>query len=164
MTGCKEANMPRRREVPVREVIPDAKYNNKLISRFITAIMKDGKKSVAQSILYDALGIIEEKTKQNPLKVFEQAVENVRPVIEVKSRRVGGSTYQVPTEIRPARRTALGIRWIISFSRKRSERGMARKLAGELMDAANSRGAAAKKKEDTHKMAEANKAFAHYRW
>jgi small subunit ribosomal protein S7 len=156
--------MPRRREVPEREIIPDAKYNNKLVSRFITAIMRDGKKSVAQSILYDAMGIIEGKTKQNPLKVFEQAVDNVRPVIEVKSRRVGGSTYQVPTEIRPARRTALGIRWIISFARKRSERGMARRLAGELMDAANSRGAAAKKKEDTHKMAEANKAFAHYRW
>ena len=156
--------MPRRREVPERPIIPDAKYNNKLVAKFINAIMKDGKKSTAESILYGAFDIIESKTSEEPLKVFEQALENVRPVIEVKSRRVGGSTYQVPTEIRPTRRTALGIRWIIGFARSRSERGMAQKLAGELMDAAGSKGASIKKKEDTHKMAEANKAFAHFRW
>ncbi len=126
--------------------------------------MIDGKKSVAESILYGAFNFIEDKTKEDPVKVFEKAIENVRPLIEVKSRRVGGSTYQVPTEIRPSRRTALGIRWIISYSRGRSEKGMANKLAGELMDAANQRGASIKKKEDTHKMAEANKAFAHFRW
>ena len=156
--------MPRRREVPERPVIPDSKYNNKLVSRFIKTIMRDGKKSLAESILYDSFDIIEKKTNESPLKVFEKALENVKPMIEVKSRRVGGSTYQVPTEIRPSRRTALGIRWVIGFARKRSERSMANKLAGELMDAANKRGASVKKKEDTHKMAEANKAFAHYRW
>ena len=145
-------------------MIPDPKYSNKLVSKFINSIMIDGKKSVAESILYGAFNTIEEKTKENPVKVFEKAIENVRPIIEVKSRRVGGSTYQVPTEIRPSRRTALGIRWIISYSRGRSEKGMAQKLAGELMDAANQRGATIKKKEDTHKMAEANKAFAHFRW
>jgi small subunit ribosomal protein S7 len=126
--------------------------------------MRDGKKSTATSILYDSFDIMAEKASEDPLKLFEQAVENVRPFIEVKSRRVGGSTYQVPTEIRPSRRTALGIRWIISFSRQRPEKGMARKLAGELMDAANRRGASIKKREDTHRMAEANKAFAHFRW
>ncbi len=126
--------------------------------------MIDGKKSVAESILYGAFNFIEDKTKEDPVKVFEKAIENVRPLIEVKSRRVGGSTYQVPTEIRPSRRTALGIRWIIRHSRGRSEKGMASKLAGELLDAANQRGASIKKKEDTHKMAEANKAFAHFRW
>ena len=156
--------MPRRREVPVRKINPDPKYSSELVAKFIRKIMRDGKKSVAEGILYDAFDIIEEKTKQPPLKVFEQAVENIKPFIEVKSRRVGGSTYQVPTEIRPSRRTALGIRWLIEFSRKRPEKGMSKKLAGELMDAANNRGAAAKKKEDTHKMAEANKAFAHFRW
>jgi small subunit ribosomal protein S7 len=156
--------MPRRREVPERPVIPDSKYNSKLASKFIKSIMRDGKKSLAESILYDALDIIEKKAGEPPLKIFEQALENVKPMIEVKSRRVGGSTYQVPTEIRPSRRTALGIRWIIDFSRKRSEKSMANKLAGELMDAANRRGASVKKREDTHKMADANKAFAHYRW
>ncbi len=156
--------MPRRREVPERPVIPDSKYNSKLASKFIKSIMRDGKKSLAESILYNALGIIEKKAGEPPLKIFEQALENVKPMIEVKSRRVGGSTYQVPTEIRPSRRTALGIRWIIDFSRKRSEKSMANKLAGELMDAANRRGASVKKREDTHKMADANKAFAHYRW
>ena len=156
--------MPRRREVPVRRVIPDPKYNSELVAKFIRKIMRDGNKSVAEKILYDAFDAIESKTKQPPLKIFEQAVDNIKPVIEVKSRRVGGSTYQVPTEIRPSRRTALGIRWIIEFARKRSEKGMAQKLAGELLDASNHRGAAAKKKEDTHKMAEANKAFAHFRW
>jgi small subunit ribosomal protein S7 len=156
--------MPRRREVPQRTVIPDAKYNSKLVAKFIASIMRDGKRSVAESIFYGAFDIIEQKVKAEPLKIFEQALDNVRPMIEVKSRRVGGSTYQVPTEIRPSRRTALAMRWVINFSRSRSERGFASKLAGELMDAANQRGGAVKKKEDTHKMAEANKAFAHYRW
>ncbi|MGD8250745.1 MAG: 30S ribosomal protein S7 [Desulfobacterales bacterium] len=156
--------MPRRREVPKRIVPPDAKYNSTLVSKFVRSVMRDGKKSVAERLLYDAFTIIEDKTKEAPLKVFEKALDNVKPMIEVKSRRVGGSTYQVPTEIRPSRRTALGIRWIIDFSRKRSEKGMAAKLAGELLDAASSRGGAAKKREDTHRMAEANKAFAHFRW
>ena len=156
--------MPRRKEVTERIVIPDSKFNSKLVAKFIRSIMRDGKKSLAESILYNALHIIEEKTKEPPLKIFEQAVDNTRPLIEVKSRRVGGSTYQVPTEIRPSRRTALGIRWIIDFARKRPEKGMSQKLAAELLDAANKRGASIKKKEDTHKMAEANKAFAHFRW
>jgi small subunit ribosomal protein S7 len=156
--------MPRRREVPERVIIPDSVYNSKLVAKFTNSIMLDGKKSVAERIVYKAFGIIQEKSKEDPLKVFEQAIDNVRPTIEVKSRRGGGSTYQVPTEIRPSRRTALGIRWLIGFAQKRSEKGMARKLAGELLDAANRRGSAIKKKEDTHKMAEANKAFAHYRW
>ncbi|MFH2220149.1 MAG: 30S ribosomal protein S7 [Pseudomonadota bacterium] len=156
--------MPRRREVPERTILPDARYSSKLVSKFISSIMRDGKKSKAESILYEALDIIQEKTSESPLKIFEQAVDNVRPMIEVKSRRVGGSTYQVPTEIRPSRRTALGIRWILGFARKRSEKSMAKKLAAELLDAANKRGASTKKREDTHKMAEANKAFAHYRW
>ena len=156
--------MPRRREVPKREILPDSKYNSKLVSRFVNALMRDGKKSTAESILYDALTIVENKANDSALKVFEQAIDNVRPVIEVKSRRVGGSTYQVPTEIRPARRTALGIRWMIGFALKRPEHGMSSKLAGEILDAANRRGATVKKREDTHKMAESNKAFAHYRW
>jgi small subunit ribosomal protein S7 len=156
--------MPRRREVPQRTIIPDAKYNSRLVAKFIASIMRDGKKSVAESIFYRAFDIIEQKAKGEPLKVFEQALDNVRPMIEVKSRRVGGSTYQVPTEIRPSRRTALAMRWVINYARSRSERGFANKLAGELLDAASQRGGAVKKKEDTHKMAEANKAFAHYRW
>ncbi|PIP36355.1 MAG: 30S ribosomal protein S7 [Desulfobacterales bacterium CG07_land_8_20_14_0_80_52_14] len=156
--------MPRRREVPVRESVADPSYDSKLVARFINALMKDGKKSTAESILYGAFEMIEKKVNESPVKIFEQAIENVKPIIEVKSRRVGGSTYQVPTEIRSSRRAALGIRWIISYARSRSEKGMAKKLAGELMDAANQRGASVKKKEDTHKMAEANKAFAHYRW
>jgi len=156
--------MPRRREVPERRIIADPKYDNKLVTKFIACIMKDGKKSVAESILYGAFDIIAQRTGKEPLKVFEQAVDHVRPLIEVKSRRVGGSTYQVPTEVRPSRRTALAIRWLIGFSRKRSEKGMATKLAGEFLDAAGNRGSSVKKKEDTHKMAEANKAFAHYRW
>lgn len=156
--------MPRRREVPERIIVPDSKYNSKLVSRFISCIMRDGKKSTAERIIYGAFDILEQKTGESPLKTFELAVENVRPMIEVKSRRVGGSTYQVPTEIRPARRTALGIRWIISFAGKRPEKTMARKLAGELLDAANQKGSSIKKREDTHKMADANKAFAHFRW
>ena len=156
--------MPRRREVPERVIIPDARFNSKLVSKFIASIMRDGKKSTAESLLYGAFDIISEKTKEEPLKVFEKALDNVKPMIEVKSRRVGGSTYQVPTEIRPSRRTALGIRWVIGFARSRGEKGFDAKLAAELMDAANGRGASVKKREDTHKMAEANKAFAHYRW
>lgn len=156
--------MPRRREVPERTIIPDAKYSSKIVAKFIASIMRDGKKSVAESVFYNAFDAIEEKSKNVPLKVFEQAIENVRPMIEVKSRRVGGSTYQVPTEIRPSRRTALAIRWLITYARGRSESGFSARLAGELMDAAANRGGAVKKKEDTHKMAEANKAFAHYRW
>jgi small subunit ribosomal protein S7 len=156
--------MPRRRDVPERPVISDPKYDSKLVSKFINCIMRDGKKSTAESLLYDAFEIMKKKAKDSPVKLFEQAVDNVRPLIEVKSRRVGGSTYQVPTEIRPSRRTALGIRWIIGYARQRPEKGMAKKLAAELMDAANNRGASVKKREDTHKMAEANKAFAHFRW
>jgi len=156
--------MARRREIPKRQIVPDAKYDSKLVSRFVHSIMKDGKKSKAQSILYTALALIGEKTGEPPLKIFEKAIDSIRPAIEVKSRRVGGSTYQVPTEVRPARRTALAIKWVLTFARNRSEKGMAQKLAAELMDAANQRGSAYKKKEDTHKMADANKAFAHYRW
>ena len=156
--------MPRRREVPERKVLPDLKYNSELVSRFVNCIMRDGKKSIALSLIYDAFDLIEKKTNEPPLKIFEKAMINVRPKVEVKSRRVGGSTYQVPTEIRPARKVALTIRWILSFAEKRSEKSMARKLAGELMDAAEERGGAIKKRDDTHKMAEANKAFAHYRW
>lgn len=156
--------MPRRREVPERTIIPDSKYNSKLLAKFISCIMNDGKRSTAEAMVYRALDIIGDKTKDHPLKVFESAVDNVRPIIEVKSRRVGGSTYQVPTEIRSSRRTALAIRWIIGYARGRSEQGMARKLAAELLDAIENRGASVKKKEDTHKMAEANKAFAHFRW
>ena len=156
--------MPRKREVSKRPTMPDPKYKSKLVSKFISCLMVDGKKSVAESILYDAMGIIEEKTKEPPLKVFEKAMDNAKPRIEVKSRRVGGSTYQVPVEVRSARQTALGIRWLISFARKRAEKSMSQRLAAELMDAANHRGATMKKREDTHRMAEANKAFAHYRW
>ncbi len=156
--------MHRRREVPKRVIASDSKYNSALVAKFINCIMRDGKKSMAESTLYKALDIMGEKTSEPPLKMFEQAVDNVRPLIEVKSRRVGGSTYQVPTEIRPSRRTALGIRWIIIYARQRTEKGMASKLASELLDAASKRGASVKKKEDTHKMAEANKAFAHFRW
>jgi small subunit ribosomal protein S7 len=156
--------MPRKRVVEKREVIADPKYKSVLVAKFVNNLMKKGKKSVAQSILYGSFDIISEKTKQDPLAVFQKAVENVKPAVEVKSRRVGGSTYQVPTEVRPSRRHALSIRWIINYSSDRGEKTMAAKLAGELMDAANSRGAAIKKKDDTHRMAEANKAFAHYRW
>ncbi len=156
--------MPRKGAVPKRDVLADPKYRNKLVSKFINCMMKNGKKSISESILYGAFDIIESRTKEVPLKVFEKAVENCKPIIEVKSRRVGGSTYQVPVEVRRARGAALGIRWLIAFSRKRPEKTMAERLAAELMDAANQRGAAIKKREDTHKMAEANKAFAHYRW
>jgi small subunit ribosomal protein S7 len=156
--------MPRRRVAEKREILPDPIYNSKMISKFINTIMRHGKKSVAEKICYGALDIIKAKTGEDPLKVFKTAVENVKPVIEVKSRRVGGATYQVPVDIRPQRRLALAFRWIIGFAKKRGERTMKEKLAAELLDAANNTGAAIKKKEDTHKMAEANKAFAHYRW
>ncbi|SPD72287.1 30S ribosomal subunit protein S7 [uncultured Desulfobacterium sp.] len=156
--------MPRKRVITRRDKMPDPKYRSILAAKFINNMMKKGKKSVAQTILYDSFDIIKGKTKENPLDVFNKAVENVKPSVEVKSRRVGGSTYQVPQEVRPARRQALSIRWILSFSRSRGEKTMAAKLAGELLDAANGRGAAVKKKDDTHRMAEANKAFAHYRW
>ena len=156
--------MSRKRVAAKRKIAPDPKYNSVLVTKFINNLMKKGKKSTAQSILYGAFGIIEEKIKKDPLAAFQTALENVRPVVEVKSRRVGGSTYQVPTEVRPARRQALSMRWIISFAKARGEKTMAAKLAGELIDASNERGAAIKKKEDTHRMAEANKAFAHYRW
>jgi len=156
--------MPRKRVVAKRDRMPDPKYKNVLAAKFINNMMKQGKKSVAQSILYESFEIVEDKTKKDPLEIFQKALENVKPAVEVKSRRVGGSTYQVPQEVRPARRQALSIRWIISFARARGEKTMAAKLAGEIMDAANGRGAAMKKKDDTHRIAEANKAFAHYRW
>ena len=156
--------MPRRAEVPKREVLPDPVYNSQLVSKFVNAIMLNGKKSVAERILYDALEIIGEQTGEDPMKVFKKAVDSVKPAVEVKSRRVGGSTYQVPVEVRPNRRLALSFRWLLESSKRRGEKTMKQKLAGELMDAAENRGAAIKKREDTHRMAEANKAFAHYRW
>jgi len=156
--------MPRRKEVPERKVIPDYKYRSTLVSRFVNSVMSDGKKSTAQRVIYEAFDIIERRTGESALKVFEQAVQNVKPHVEVKSRRVGGSTYQVPTEVRPKRQLALAMRWIINYAGKRPEKSMANKLAGEFSDAAQQRGASVKKREDTHRMAEANKAFAHYRW
>ncbi len=156
--------MPRKRTVPKRQPMPDPKYKSVLAAKFINSMMKKGKKSTAQAILYRAFELVEEKTKKDPLEIFQKAIENIKPQIEVKSRRVGGSTYQVPQEIRPARRQALSIRWIIGFAIARGEKTMASKLAGELMDAAGGKGASVKKKDDTHRMAEANKAFAHYRW
>jgi small subunit ribosomal protein S7 len=156
--------MPRRREVPKREIIPDAKYRSKLLAKFANKLMNDGKKSTAEKSLYGALDTIRERTGEDPLRVFEKALDNVRPAIEVKSRRVGGSTYQVPVEIRPERRQALAMRWLIAFARSRGEKTMAERLAAELLEASQGRGSSVKKKEDTHRMAEANKAFAHYRW
>ena len=156
--------MPRKREVRKREVLPDPKYRDTLIAKFVNGIMRLGKKSVAEDIFYRSLDLIKERTQSDPLKTFKQAMDNVRPLIEVRPRRVGGATYQVPVEVRPSRKLALAIRWIIGFAKQRSEKTMEEKLAGELIDAANNRGAAIKKREDTHKMAEANKAFAHYRW
>jgi small subunit ribosomal protein S7 len=156
--------MPRRGLVPKREVNADPLYNSALVTKFINSMMYGGKRAVSQQIMYEALNQVQAKTQEDPLKVFKRAVDNVKPSLEVKSRRVGGSNYQVPVEVNPARRTSLALRWIIGFARKRPERSMVSKLANELMDAANMRGGAVKKKEDTHKMAEANKAFAHYRW
>lgn len=156
--------MPRKGAVPKRDVLPDPVYNSKIVTRFINKVMLSGKKGVAQSIVYGAFDIIQAKTGKEPLEVFEQGMKNVMPVLEVRARRVGGANYQVPVEVRPDRRLTLGIRWMVGFARKRGEKTMCERLAAELMDAANNTGAAVKKKEDTHKMAEANKAFAHYRW
>lgn len=156
--------MPRKGGVVKRPVSPDLKYNDVLVSRFINGLMRRGKKSTAQRILYGALDLVGQRTKEDPLKVFHQAVDNVKPLIEVKSRRVGGATYQVPVEVRHDRRISLAIRWLISYAKSRPEKSMVTKLAGELIDASQNRGGAIKKREDTHKMAEANKAFAHYRW
>ena len=156
--------MPRRGKIAKRDVLEDPIYGSKLVTRLINNVMVDGKKGVAQKIVYGAFEIIADKTGNNPLEVFEQAMENVMPVLEVKARRVGGATYQVPMEVRPERRQTLGLRWISTYSRARNERTMKERLAGEILDATNSTGGAFKKREDTHKMAEANKAFAHYRW
>ena len=156
--------MPRRGFIPKREVLPDPVYQSPLVTRFINCLMNEGKKSTAESIFYGAMTTVQERAKDDPVKVFRKAVDNVKPLLEVKSRRVGGSNYQVPIEVRPERRTALAIRWLISYSRERTEKSMRDKLANEILDASALRGGAFKKKEDTHKMAEANKAFAHYRW
>ena len=156
--------MPRRGNVAKRDVLPDPLYNSKLVTRLINSVMYDGKKGVAQKIVYDAFDIIREKTGEEPLEVFAAAMENVMPLLEVKARRVGGSTYQVPMDVRPERRQTLGLRWITLYARNRSERTMKERLAGEILDAINGLGGAAKKRDDVHKMAEANKAFAHYRW
>ena len=156
--------MPRRGNIAKREVLPDPLYNSTLVTRLINNVMYEKKKGVAQKIVYDAFDIIKEKTGEEPLEVFEAAMENVMPMLEVKARRVGGATYQVPMEVRPERRQTLGLRWITLYSRQRSERTMKERLANEIMDAVNSTGSAFKKREDTHKMAEANKAFAHFRW
>ena len=156
--------MPRRGNIAKRDVLPDPLYNSKLVTRLVNSIMMDGKKGVAQKIVYSAFEIIQDKTGKEPLEVFEAAMENVMPSLEVKARRVGGATYQVPMEVRPERRQTLGLRWITTYSRQRSERTMRERLAGEILDAVNGAGGAAKKRDDTHKMAEANRAFAHYRW
>jgi small subunit ribosomal protein S7 len=156
--------MPRRREVPKRRIEPDPKYGDRLVAKFVNTIMQSGKKATAEGILYGAFEVIEKRFKEDPVEVFKRAVENVKPKLEVKSRRVGGATYQVPVEVRPERRVSLAMRWIITFARSRGEKGMREKLAMELVDASQNRGNACKKREDTHKMAEANKAFAHYRW
>ena len=156
--------MPRRGYIAKREILPDPLYQSKVVSQFISKIMYSGKKGVAEKVMYEAFDLIKEKTGKDPLEVFQQAMKNVMPVLEVKARRVGGATYQVPVEVRAERRTALAMRWLISYARKRGEKTMVEKLAGELMDAASGVGASIKKREDTHKMAEANRAFAHYRW
>ena len=156
--------MPRRREVAKREVLPDPKFGSKVLAKFMNHVMVDGKKSVAETIVYNALDRVESKIKRAPVEVFHEALDNIQPSVEVRSRRVGGATYQVPVEVRPERRQALAIRWLINASRARNENTMEERLAGELLDAVQSRGAAVKKREDTHKMADANKAFSHYRW
>ena len=156
--------MPRRREVPKRPVLPDPKYGDPLVTKFMNNVMKDGKKSTAEQIVYGAFDVIHERTREDPLKVFKRALENVMPVVEVKSRRVGGSTYQVPIEVKPNRQLALAMRWLINYARNRGGRTMRDKLANELIEASHGRGNAVKKKEDTHRMAEANTAFSHYRW
>lgn len=156
--------MPRKKVTSKREVHPDLKYNDKLVSRFINVIMRKGRKTTAESICYGALDIIKEKTGNDPLKVFKSAMDNIKPLVEVKSRRVGGASYQVPVDVRPARRVALALRWLSQYAKQRGGKSMKEKLAGELLDALNNTGGAVKKKEDTHRMAEANKAFAHFRW
>ncbi|EIJ69861.1 30S ribosomal protein S7 [Pasteurella bettyae] len=156
--------MPRRRSIEPRKILPDPKFGSELLAKFINVLMVDGKKSIAESIAYGALETLAQRTNKEALVAFEEALENVRPTVEVKSRRVGGSTYQVPVEVRPARRNALGMRWIVEAARKRGDKSMALRLANELSDASENKGAAVKKREDVHRMAEANKAFAHYRW
>ena len=156
--------MPRRGRISKRDVLPDPKYGSKLVTKLVNNVMYDGKKGVAQTIVYDAFAIIEEKIGQNPLEVFQEALDNLKPALEVKARRVGGSTYQVPMEVRPERQQTLALRWLVGYSRNRSERTMAERLALEIIDAKNSMGGAFKKREETHRMAEANKAFAHYRY
>jgi small subunit ribosomal protein S7 len=156
--------MPRRREVEKRKILPDPKFQDRIVAKFVNNLMRQGKKSTGERIIYGAFDQVEAKLKDDPLKIFKKALDNVKPVVEVKSRRVGGATYQVPVEVRQDRRTALAMRWLIDYSRGRGEKTMVEKLAGEIMDAASNRGNAVKKREDTHKMAEANKAFAHYRW
>ena len=156
--------MPRRGNVPKREILPDPMYNSVLVTKLINSIMLDGKKGVAQKVVYDAFDIIKSKTDRNPQEVFVEALNNIMPSLEVKARRVGGATYQVPMEVRPDRRQTLGLRWLTSYARKRNEKTMKERLSGEILDAMNNTGASVKKREDTHKMAEANKAFAHYRW
>ena len=156
--------MTRKGEIIKREILPDPKYKSELVAKFINRVMQKGKRNLAQFILYEAFDIIHQKTKEDPLSIFQKAIEDVKPAVEVRSRRVGGSTYQIPTEVRFSRRTTLSIRWILTHAKQRGEKGMAAKLAGELIDASKGRGGAFKKKEDTHRMAEANKAFAHYRW
>ncbi|GEJ58313.1 30S ribosomal protein S7 [Anaeromyxobacter diazotrophicus] len=156
--------MPRRREVEKRKILPDPKFQDRLVAKFVNNLMRKGNKSVGERIIYGAFDQVEQKLKDDPLKIFKKALDNVKPVVEVKSRRVGGATYQVPVEVRQDRRTALAMRWLIDYSKARGEKTMVDKLAGEIMDAASNRGNAVKKREDTHKMAEANKAFAHYRW
>ena len=156
--------MPRRREVPKRKITPDPKYKDKLVAKFMNSLMLGGKKATAEGILYGAFDVISARYKEDPLEVFRKALDNVKPKLEVKSRRVGGATYQVPVEVRPERRVALAMRWLVQYSRDRGEKTMRERLAAELADAAQNRGNAVKKKDDTHKMAEANKAFAHYRW
>ena len=156
--------MPRRGNVPKREILPDPVYNSVLVTKLVNSIMLDGKKGVAQKVVYGAFDIISEKTGKEPLEVFQQAMENIMPSLEVKARRVGGATYQVPIEVRPARRQTLGLRWLTQYSRARGEKTMKERLAGEIMDAANNTGSSVKKREDTHRMADSNKAFAHFRW
>lgn len=156
--------MPRKGPVPKRDVLPDPIYNSKVFTKLVNQVMWDGKKSLAERICYDAFDIVANKTGKDPLEVFEEAMKNITPIVEVKARRVGGANYQVPVEVRADRRQTLAIRWLVNYTRKRGEKTMAQRLAGELMDAANSTGGSVKKREDTHKMAEANKAFAHYRW
>lgn len=156
--------MPRKGNVPKRDVLPDPKFNDKVIAKLINKLTSDGKKSKAEKIIYGALETVEEKTKTESMKVFKKALENIKPILEVKSRRVGGATYQVPVEVRPDRKLSLALRWLVGYAKARSEKSMVERLAGELIDASNSKGGSVKKKEDVHKMAEANKAFAHYRW